>query len=114
MEVIGLASLIALAWKFVDFIKYIKTRDVNGAVTQAATWVAGIVVVFLAASADITSTLEIGGFALGEVNVWSKVLIGLSLLSLGSVAYDFKKAIDNTDSAHTPSLMRDTTHRHEG
>lgn len=105
MEIIGLASLIALAWKIVDFAKFIRARDWNATATQAATWAAGIVVVLLAAEADVTAHLTIGDVALTDVNTASRLLIGLSLLSLGSVGFDFKKAIDSSDSAHTPSLL---------
>lgn len=105
MEIIGIASLIALAVKIVDFVKYLRASDWNAAVTQAATWVAGVLVVLLAANADITAGIDVGGTPLGAMNVWSLIFVGLSLLSLGSVAYDFKKAVDNSSSSKTPHLL---------
>lgn len=105
VELVGLAGIIALASKLVDFAKYLRAQDWNAVAAQAATWVAGVLVVLLAAEADILSTVDFGGYVLGDINVWSKVFLGLSLLSLGSVGYDLKKAVDNTTSSRTPHLL---------
>lgn len=105
IETIGLASLIALGMKFVSFLKYLKAKDWNGVFTLLIVWVAGIAVVFLAAAADVTKTLAIAGFVLGDINNASRLLLGMMLLSLGAVVNDFKKALDKTDSAAEPALL---------
>lgn len=106
MEVLTLASLIALGMRIVSFLKYLRAADWNSAFTQAATWGAGVVLVFLAGAADVTQQLELfNGIVLGTVNAASKILLGMMFLSLGSQVYEFKKAIDRSDSAAEPALL---------
>lgn len=107
MQVLTLTSLIALGMRIVSFVKYVRARDWNSVVTQAASWVAGVAVVFLAGAADITSKLVLfpGVPSLSDINSASKVLLGAMLLSLGSQVYEFKKAFDRNDSAAEPALL---------
>lgn len=105
MDFVPLAATIALLWKIVDFAKLLRVRDVNAVVTQAVTWGAGVGLAFLLAGTDFAEGIKIGGMILGHVNDSSLVLIGLSLGSSASVAYDLKRAIDRTDSAAMPSLV---------
>ena len=106
MEFIPLIAALALAVKIVDFVKYISNRDTNGIITQLAVWVSGVVVVFLLAATDFADGVEVAGMTLDSLNVWSQVLLGLTLGSTGSFAYDFKKSLDNTDSAVMPTLKK--------
>lgn len=107
-QALSLLILGALATKIIDFVKYVRNKDWNAAITQAATWVAGVVVIMLAANANAFEVLVLPGMAdpLGSLNVWSLILIGLTLTSFISFAYDFKKAIDGTDSAKAPPLTK--------
>lgn len=105
MEALTLASLIALGMRIVSFLKFIRAKDWNSVATQAAAWVAGVVVVFIAAEADIVQNLKVAGFALADINDWSKVLLGMMFLSLGSTAYQLTKALDNSQSAEEPALV---------
>jgi hypothetical protein len=105
MDFVPLAATIALLWKIVDFAKLVRVRDVNAVVTQAVTWAAGVGLTFLLAGTDFADGIKIGDMHLGHVNASSLVLIGLSLASSTSVAYDFKRALDRTDSAAMPSLV---------
>lgn len=105
MEFVPLVAALALALKIVDLAKYAMARDVNSVVTQLVTWVAGVVVILLLAQTDFASGISIGDLALSEVNLASQILLGLTVAASGSVVYDFKKAVDRTDSARTPSLM---------
>jgi hypothetical protein len=98
------AVLAALALKVTDFLKYLTNRHWNSAITQGTVWLAGVLVVFLGASADLTAGIEVFGSALGDIDAASLLLLGLGLGSTGSVAYDFKAALDNSDTAITPSL----------
>jgi len=105
MEVFTAASLAALVWKFISVIKMITGRDLMGVVTQALTWAAGVIAVMLAAQADVSASLAVfGDQVLGSLDGWSQVLAGIALASSASVAYDYKKAVDNTDSASEPKL----------
>lgn len=107
MEVLTLASLIALGMRLVSFFKYVRAKDWNASFTQATVWGCGVLLVFLAGAADITNKLVLwdGVPALSDINSASKVLLGMMLLSTGSVVYEFKKAFDRNDSAAEPALL---------
>jgi hypothetical protein len=111
MEVLTLASLIALGMTMVRFLKFLKAADWNAVTVQSATWIVGIALVFLAAEANVTShlTLWSGVPPLADINAASKVLLGLMFLSLGSQVYEFKKALDHNDTAAEPALLPDQT-----
>lgn len=115
-----LAVLAALALKFTDFLKFVRVKDWNSVSTQAAVWVSGVVAVFLGSAADISAGVEVFGSFLGDLDIVSQILTGLSLGSVGSVLYDFKSALDGTDSAVTPPLTNlsggadGSTYRHVG
>lgn len=105
MEVVTVGLVIALIWKIVDVLKYAVAAEWVPLRTQLVVWVAAIGVVLLAAQADLTEGLQlIGGVALGNLNVWSLILAGLLIGSGASGTVDFKKALDNTDSAGVPPL----------
>jgi hypothetical protein len=105
MEFVPLVATLALALKLLDTTKFALAQDWNAVATQVSAWVSGIVAIFLLASTDFASGINVGDAVLSEVNISSLVLIGLSVASSGSVLYDFKKALDHTDSARTPSLI---------
>jgi hypothetical protein len=105
VEVFTAASLSALVVKFTSFLKYLAAADFRAAVTQAIPWVAGFMAVLVAAQADVSQGIVVfGTTTLGQLDVWSQMLAGLALGSAGSLAYDFKKSFDNTDSASEPKL----------
>jgi len=107
MELTALIILATLATKFIDFLKYLRNADWNGAFTQASVWLAGVVVIFLAAEADAFVGIELPtlNVVLGDLDFASKIIVGLSITSLLSTVFDFKKALDGSDSASTPSLF---------
>lgn len=105
MDFVPLAATVALLWKVVDTAKLVRVRDVNAVVTQAVTWGAGVLLAFLLAATDFADGIPIGDMHLGHLNAASLILVGLSLGSSASVAYDFKRAIDRTDSAAMPTLV---------
>lgn len=107
MPVVPLLSLAALVNKFTDFLKFLTNKDWNAAVTQLTVWAGGVVAVFLA-SATLWAHgkgFDVGGIQITDLNGWSKLYAGLSASSVGGVAYDFKKARDDKDSAKTPALL---------
>ena len=105
MQFVPLVAAIALIWKIVDFAKLVRARDVNGIVTQAVVWVAGVAIFFLLASTDYATGIRIGGVVLAHLNGPSLILIGLSAGSSAAVGYDFKRAVDHSDSATMPPLI---------
>ncbi len=104
-----LALLGALVYKFVDFLKFVRARNWNAAVTQLVAWAAGILAITLFANSDFASGIDFSGKTLDSLNFLSQVIIGLSATSLFSAFYDVKRAIDNTDSAKTPALVTEVT-----
>lgn len=99
------AVAVTLVWKLVDLAKYLRAKDTNAALTQAAVWVSGIVVALLLRESDFSSSVHVGDFVLANLNLASTVLFGVALGSTASVAVDTKKAIDGSDSAVTPKLF---------
>jgi hypothetical protein len=111
---VPLVAALALVWKIVDFAKQVRVGDMNAVVTQAVTWVAGVVVVFILANSDFGNGIQVAHSSLGHLNGWSLVLVGLTVASSGSVGYDFKRALDSSDSAAQPSLVKTKAHQSSG
>lgn len=105
MDFVPLLAALALVVKIIDFVKSLKNGDANGILTQAVTWVAGVGVLFLLAASDFGGGVEVAGYTLDSLNSFSLVLLGLSVSSTGSLAFDFKKSFDNTDSAAVTPLI---------
>jgi hypothetical protein len=105
---IVLAGLAFLANKAVSTLKYALTPARRGdAFTQVVVWAFAIGTIVLASLAEVTETLVIPGThdALGNLDLPSLILVGLMAGASGSTVYDFRKAIDNTDTANEPSLL---------
>lgn len=100
-------ALGAIVFTLINFLKFVRSGDWNAAGTQLIVWVSGIVVVAIGAQAIISNSLEIPGttLALGKLDIWSQVLVGLQASSLFSALNEAKKAVDNRDTAQTPSLL---------
>ena len=104
MEVITLATVIALVLKIVDTLKMLLARDAS-AVTQCLAWLVGVGAAFVTANSDFGEAWDVGlAQPLGELNAWSLVLLGLCWASGASVLVAFKRAFDNSDSDVVPSL----------
>lgn len=105
MTIVMLGSIV---FAMINFLKFVSGKDWNSAKTQLTVWVGGIVVVALAAQADVAAGLEIPGssFTLGLLDFPSRILVGLAASSLFSFGNEVKKAIDNTDNAKTPQLFK--------
>lgn len=106
MEFVPLLALAALIGKLLDFVKYLRAGDWNGAGTQATAWAVGVAVVFLFAQTSwADSSLPIGDQTLGEMNAVEQFILGLLATSVFSAFVDAKKAVDGSDSARQPSLF---------
>lgn len=107
-QAVILAAIALLASKLVEFAKYVRNGDVNGAVTLFIVWIVGVIVIFLASAAVVTQDLILPGLSqpLVDMDFWSKVFLGMIATSFISFGYDVKKAVDGTDSAATPPLVK--------
>ena len=99
-----------LVWKVIDFLRMLfnfKTEK-SGIVTQLTAWVGGVVLVIVASHAAVTNTLVIPGAdqALHSLDFASQILIGLLVSSFASGIVDVKQALDATDSASKPPLLK--------
>jgi hypothetical protein len=83
--------MLALVKKVIDFTKYLTNRDINGIVTTASAWLAGVVAVVLYAQTDFASQIDIGG-SLAKMNAYSLIAIGLSVGSGAGLAADYLSA----------------------
>lgn len=100
------AGLVAM----LDFIRYAKVRDANGALMIFLAWLGGFGMVALGAQADVTQglVLIVDQPPLGLLDVWSLVLLGFVIGSIAPTGVKVLKAFDNTDTAKTPMLVSKT------
>lgn len=108
---LALTILGTLGWKLVDFTKYLTNKDWNAAATQLYAWAIGIVLVVLASAADVFEGFALPGMTVpvGDMDIGSLLVVGMSMSSLMGVGFDFKKALDGSDSAVTPPLTGTST-----
>lgn len=109
MEFVPLLALSALVLTVINWLKYLKSGDWNGVYTQLAVWLAGVLAVLLVAETDWAGTLAFGDIVLGDMNVASKVFLGLSIGAVASAGHEALKSFDNTDSAHKADLFGSST-----
>ena len=107
MDFVPLVALAALVLAVINWFKYIRTGDLNGALTQLSVWVAGVLVVWLVSGTDWASELVFGDVALSDMNAFSLIFFGLSVGSIASTGYEGIKAVDGSDSARKPHLFKD-------
>lgn len=110
MEIVvllGFAGLSAVVLKFVDFMRLLGSfpTEKSAIATQLLAWVGGIVAVLIYASSDFASSVEVGDQLLSELNMASKVLVGLMTASVASAAVDVKQALDGRDTSTFPPLL---------
>jgi ABC-type amino acid transport system permease subunit len=101
---VELATMAAVAKKFVDFVRQLRGRDVSAVLTQLLAWVSGIVVVYLTAHVDFASAIEFANVQLDHMSLWTQTILGVLVGSVGSVVKDGFKAVDNTQTEASPSL----------
>ena len=96
---------LALVKAPIDFLKYLRAKDTNGAITQLCVWLSGIAVVMLLRASDFAATFDVGGIPLSAANPGTVVLAGLGLGASAMLVNDFKQAVDGSDSASKPMLV---------
>lgn len=102
-----LAGVLALTWKVVSTLKSATNRRWGDVLTQVVTWLGCLVVLILAAEAELVEAVKLNenGATLGSIDFASKLYLALFVGSGASVAYDVKKAVDRSDSAVEPKLL---------
>jgi hypothetical protein len=99
----------ALAKKIVDFLRQLRGKDTSAVVTQLVAWLSGMAVVFLAANVDFAGAIEVANMSLDQMSLWTQSILGLVVGSVGSVAKDVLKAVDNTQTEASPELIPGTS-----
>lgn len=105
--VLGLAGLLALGKKIVDFAKMLTNwrTEKSGAVTQAVAWAVFVALVFLYGAAQTGARVElVPGLSLADLNGWAKLILGLQIGSGAGIVTDWLQARDNHDSQAFPPL----------
>lgn len=106
IAIAGVTLLVTLVNKFTDFLKSVVNKETNTYVTQIIVWVAAIAGVFLVAASQFASGVQITDtLSLDNIDTVTKVIVGLLIGSGASSLFDFKKAIDGTDSAVVTKLL---------
>jgi hypothetical protein len=107
VEFVPVVAMGILILKLIDFLRYLRAGDMNGVLTQLATWLAGVIVVLLVAQTSWADGIGVGDQSLATLGFWSLVFYGLSVGSGASLVKDTQKAVDNTNSAAIPTLVPD-------
>lgn len=105
--VVGIGGLLAMVWKFTDFLKMLTNlkTEKSGVVTQLEVWAAAVFGVFLFSATQFGPTAVIGDISVDAMSNATKLWVGLAIGSLASGVVDFKQARDNNDSAKKPPLI---------
>ena len=114
----GALILGALILKGTDLAKYLisglfgpdedsKKKAWNGFLTLVLTAAIGVGTVFLFSGTQWADEVKLGDEQFSKLGWGSLVTFGLVASSFGALLYDVKKAIDNTDTAATPRIIKD-------
>ena len=107
IEFVPALALLALVKKGVDLLRYLRGKDYNGAITILAVWILGVTLTIMFAQSDYASGITSGDLALDQLNIWSLVLVGLTVGASASLVEDTFTAIDSTRSGEKPSLTQE-------
>lgn len=96
MEFVPTVALSLLVVKLVDFGRAVTEGAWTTARTQVIAWVAGVIAVFLAAETDFAASIAVGEWSLASLNVFSQVLLGLTVASAGSFLHDVQTSMSGS------------------
>jgi hypothetical protein len=100
-----LVAMSSLIVSIINFVKFVRARDMNGIATTLAVWIAGVLVVLLVAQTDFAEGISVGDKTLASLNFWSLVFVGLTIAGTAIFGNEIKKALDGGDSAAKPPLV---------
>ncbi len=112
MEFIPFAAMLLTVKKVIDFLRYARSGDINGVLTQLCAWGAGVGVVVLMAQTQWARGVEIGDIALSNMGIWSLVFAGMQIGSGASAVVDLNKSLDNNNTSAIPTLLPGPGPRH--
>lgn len=114
----AMAVLAALILKASDIVKYVwaliwhqeasKKQAKNSLTTLAVTSAAGVAAAFCFKYTAWAATMKIGDVTFAGLSTFSTIVFGLVATTLAATIYDFKKAVDNTESSSTPRFFKDS------
>lgn len=105
MGFVPLVAMAALVMAVINELKFLTNKKWSDALTQLCVWVAGVLVVTLAAHSDFANGITVADMPLGALNFWSLVFVGLQAGSFATAFVEVKKALDGGDSARKPPLV---------
>lgn len=101
----SLAIIGLMTWTAVAFLKHLRAKAYNDAITLVVILVVAVAVTCLLAASDFGAGVKVGEFSLADVNFASKVLVGYGASSVLRAIYEGKKAVDSSTSAAEPKLL---------
>ncbi len=104
MDLSLIAALGTFVFTLTNFIRFALATNWSSVLSQVLAWLAGIVATFIAAHSALGGAISIGTILLKSLPLGSQVIVGLTAASSIGIVYQFKQAIDRTDSAVVPSL----------
>lgn len=105
MEFVPLVALGLVVKTTIDILRYLKGSDWNGAFTLIAAWIAGFGAAALFGQTAWADSLVIGDQNLGNLNIASLIVFGLTLGSVGAFANEFNAARDDNRNTSKPHLV---------
>lgn len=102
----GTVGLAALVWKLTDFLRLVVnlSTERSAVLTQLSAWAAGVGAVWLYGASQFGGSVVVEGLAISAMSGPTKVLVGITIASLGSALVDVKQAVDGSDSSTKPPL----------
>lgn len=86
---VPLIAAAAFAYAAFNLIKLALAGETKSVVTQLASWIVTVLVVFMLQASDFASSVAVGDqWNLATLNIWSTILVGLSVAGVGNFAYD--------------------------
>jgi uncharacterized membrane protein len=104
----------AFVVKVTDLVKYIaaltkrsqasKDEGRNGLISLVLTAISGLIAIFVFKTTAWADEVSVGTETLADLNVLSTVILGLVAATVASTLYDFKKAVDGSETSSTPRI----------
>lgn len=102
------AAFGGLVWTLMQLVKYVDAKQWTSVRNQGLTWLFGILVTLLAAQTSFAAGIPtIGGATLHQASFWDQVFVGLTVAGVAGTLFSFKRAVDETDSDATTTVIYD-------
>lgn len=107
MDFVPILALGLVVKTTVDILRFVRGRDWNGAGTLLTAWVGGFAAAALFAQTEFADGISVGDQTLGDLNVASLLVVGLTLGSVGANVNEFFASRDANRSTAKPQLFAD-------